>query len=207
MALRTAGLLVGPSHAAAGQAGLSVGSALHVRRGLLHVPLLGLMRHICFMHPARLAVAATLLAGSATAPSLAPTLEFSGPPGSAKPFLTATPSGGLLATWFEPRDSGRFALRVATRRDGRWSTPATVAQRDNFFRELGGLSLGGRDAGRPLDRALAREDRHEKLCLSHPTERFRRPGRQLERAGHPPQRPFHHRARFRGHVGPPQRRC
>jgi hypothetical protein len=60
-------------------------------------------------------------------------LEFSGPPGSAKPFLTATPSGGLLATWFEPRDSGRFALRIASRRDGRWSAPATVVLRQNFF--------------------------------------------------------------------------
>jgi len=89
------------------------------------------MRHISCMRPALLAVAATLLA--APAPSPTPTLEFSGPPGSAKPFLTATPSGGLLATWFEPRDSGLFALRIVNRREGRWSTPATVTLRPNFF--------------------------------------------------------------------------
>ncbi|HEY9384125.1 MAG TPA: sialidase family protein [Gemmatimonadales bacterium] len=85
------------------------------------------------MHPARWAVAATLFASAASTPSPAPMLEFSGPPGSAKPFLTTTPSGGLLATWFEPRDSGRFALRIANRREGRWSPLATVALRPNFF--------------------------------------------------------------------------
>lgn len=69
---------------------------------------------------------------AAPAPS-APTLDFSAPPGSGKPYLTATPGGGLLTTWFEPRDSGRVALVIATRRDGHWSTPATVAERENFF--------------------------------------------------------------------------
>ena len=62
-----------------------------------------------------------------------PTLDFSAPAGSAEPFLTTTPTGGLLATWFEPRDSGRFALRIATRREGRWSDPVTVAEGGNFF--------------------------------------------------------------------------
>jgi hypothetical protein len=85
------------------------------------------------MRPTRLAVAVTLLAGSVPAAPRTPTLDFAGPAESAKPFLTATPSGGLLATWFEPRDSGRFALRIASRRDGRWSPPATVALRPNFF--------------------------------------------------------------------------
>jgi len=75
---------------------------------------------------------ALLALGSSAGPPDA-ALDFSGPPGSAKPFLTATPSGGLLATWFEPRDSGRFALRIASRRQGRWSAPATVAERPNFF--------------------------------------------------------------------------
>ncbi len=60
-------------------------------------------------------------------------VDFSGPPGSGKPFLTATGSGSLLATWFEPRGENRFALRVAERRGGRWGVPATVSERDNFF--------------------------------------------------------------------------
>ncbi|MGQ0701578.1 MAG: sialidase family protein [Gemmatimonadales bacterium] len=62
-----------------------------------------------------------------------PVLDFAGPPGSGKPFLAPTHAGGLLLTWFEPRDSGRFALRIAERRGGRWSSAITVAERDNFF--------------------------------------------------------------------------
>lgn len=65
--------------------------------------------------------------------SEAPILEFSGPAGSAEPFLTATPDGGLLATWFETREGDRKALRIAERKNGRWSAPATVAERGNFF--------------------------------------------------------------------------
>jgi hypothetical protein len=63
----------------------------------------------------------------------APQPEFSAPPGSAEPFLTATPNGGLLATWFEPRVGELKALRIAERRDGRWSEPVTVAERPEFF--------------------------------------------------------------------------
>jgi hypothetical protein len=62
-----------------------------------------------------------------------PALEYSGPPGSSKPFLSATSGGALLATWFEPRDSGRFALRIAARRNGRWMPAATVAESARFF--------------------------------------------------------------------------
>ena len=84
----------------------------------------------------KLTVSAALLAALAVAapvPAPDPVLDFSGPPGSAKPALTTTPSGGLLATWFEPRDSGRFALRLAARNAGRWSTPVTVAESERFF--------------------------------------------------------------------------
>lgn len=62
-----------------------------------------------------------------------PVLEFSGPAGSAEPFLTATPNGGLLATWFEPREGDRRALRITERRNGRWSAPVTAAEREGFF--------------------------------------------------------------------------
>lgn len=77
-----------------------------------------------------------LLGASASAlptPSTTPVLEFSGPAGSAEPFLTATQNGGLLATWFEPREGDRRALRIAERSNGRWSAPVTVAEREAFF--------------------------------------------------------------------------
>ena len=75
-----------------------------------------------------------LLAVTGSAPpSAAPVLEFSAPPGSAEPHLTATPDGGLLATWFEPGTGDLKALRIAERRGGRWSTPVTVAERAGFF--------------------------------------------------------------------------
>jgi len=84
----------------------------------------------------RILLAALLLAATSSAlPSTlaAPVLEFSGPVGSAEPYLTATPSGGLLATWFEPRDGDQRALRIAERTNGRWSSPVTVAERESFF--------------------------------------------------------------------------
>lgn len=75
-----------------------------------------------------------LLAVTGSAPPPAnPVLEFSAPPGSAEPHLTATPGGGLLATWFEPGTGDVKALRIAERRGGRWSTPVTVAERAGFF--------------------------------------------------------------------------
>ncbi len=63
----------------------------------------------------------------------APTLEFSGPPKSAEPFLTSTARGGLLLTWLEPTADKRWALRIAAREGDRWTTPATVAEHDRFF--------------------------------------------------------------------------
>lgn len=80
--------------------------------------------------PALLVVATSSALPSSPA---TPDLEFSGPAGSAEPFLTATPGGGLLATWFEPREGDRRALRIAERTNGRWSAPATVAEREGFF--------------------------------------------------------------------------
>jgi len=85
------------------------------------------------MLPSRSAAALIALVAAGGAPDSDPVLDFAGPPGSGKPFLTRTMSEGLLASWFEPRDSNRFVLRVAERRGGRWSTPATVVERDNFF--------------------------------------------------------------------------
>jgi hypothetical protein len=70
---------------------------------------------------------------SISSPLADPVLEFSGPPGSAEPFLTATADGGLLATWFETREGERRALRISERRDGRWSAPVSVAESEKFF--------------------------------------------------------------------------
>jgi hypothetical protein len=88
----------------------------------------------------RLLATASALAGLLTAPPLAgqqstpsPSIDFTGPPGSSKPFLTATPTGGLLLTWFEPRPEKRWALRIAARDATRWSEPRTVLESDRFF--------------------------------------------------------------------------
>jgi hypothetical protein len=74
-----------------------------------------------------------VLACTRTPAPPAATLDFSAPEGSAEPSLSAVPTGGLLATWFEPRGSGRFALRIATRREEGWSVPVTVVERGDFF--------------------------------------------------------------------------
>ena len=71
-----------------------------------------------------------LMLGTATlAAPQSPRTEFSGPPGSAEPYLAETAAGGLLATWFEPRAGELKALRIAERRNGSWTTPVTVAER------------------------------------------------------------------------------
>jgi hypothetical protein len=49
------------------------------------------------------------------------TVDFTGPPSSSKPSLRASPSGNLLLSWFEPRADKVWALRIATRRGGKWS--------------------------------------------------------------------------------------
>jgi hypothetical protein len=55
-------------------------------------------------------------------------------PGAMAPSLTPT-ADGLLLTWLEPAAAGRtgHALRLARFKDGRWSTPATIAAGDDFF--------------------------------------------------------------------------
>lgn len=60
-------------------------------------------------------------------------VEFTGPPGSSKPSLSAGAGGDLLLTWFEPRAEKTWALRLAHRKAGTWSTPVTVTESDRFF--------------------------------------------------------------------------
>jgi hypothetical protein len=61
------------------------------------------------------------------------TVDFTGPPSSSKPSLRASPSGNLLLSWFEPRADKVWALRIATRRGGKWSPAQTVIESDRFF--------------------------------------------------------------------------
>ncbi len=60
-------------------------------------------------------------------------LEWSGPPGSSKPFLSRTAKGDLILSWFEPRPDHRYALRAASRSGATWSEPVTIAESDKFF--------------------------------------------------------------------------
>jgi hypothetical protein len=88
------------------------------------------------MIPRILLVATSLLAASSLAaqrPASTPAADFTGPPQSSKPFLTATPGGGLLLSWLEPRPEKRWALRIAARDASRWSEPRTVLESDRFF--------------------------------------------------------------------------
>lgn len=61
------------------------------------------------------------------------TFDWSGPPGSGKPFLTQAAGDELLLTWFEPRPDKRYALRITNRSGARWSEPRTVAVSERFF--------------------------------------------------------------------------
>ncbi|MGH7672453.1 MAG: sialidase family protein [Gemmatimonadales bacterium] len=76
---------------------------------------------------------AALLAACASAPSGAPAIEFSGPPGSGEPNLARSGDGAAVLTWLEPVAGRGNALRFAIRADGRWSEPRTIAASDSFF--------------------------------------------------------------------------
>jgi hypothetical protein len=85
---------------------------------------------------AAVAVSVILTAAPAFPPSsesaFLSNVEWSGPPGSGEPFVTATTSG-LLLTWIEPIRDQRLALRIAARVNGQWSKPATVIESDHLF--------------------------------------------------------------------------
>jgi hypothetical protein len=52
--------------------------------------------------------------------------------GSGEPFLAST-GDGVVLTWLEQIEGRRHALRIATLRGDEWSSPVTVAERDDFF--------------------------------------------------------------------------
>ena len=55
-------------------------------------------------------------------------------PGSAEPHLVTSPEGAVVMSWFEPvADTDRHAIRFASWRDGAWSEPRTIVERNDFF--------------------------------------------------------------------------
>ncbi len=64
--------------------------------------------------------------GNGSAPVVG-AVEFSGPPGSAQPFLYPLADGRVVLTWLEPAGDSAHTLRLAVRTDGRWKEPVTVA--------------------------------------------------------------------------------
>jgi hypothetical protein len=54
--------------------------------------------------------------------------------GSAEPFLFAARDGSVLLSWLEPvANTKRAALRFARFRDGKWSPPRTIVERNDLF--------------------------------------------------------------------------
>ena len=54
--------------------------------------------------------------------------------GSAEPFLFAARDGSVLLSWLEPvANTKRAALRFARFREGTWSEPRTIVERDDLF--------------------------------------------------------------------------
>lgn len=54
-------------------------------------------------------------------------------PNSGEPFLAADAQGRLHMTWLERATDSTWALRYASYADGRWTAPATIASRADFF--------------------------------------------------------------------------
>jgi hypothetical protein len=67
-----------------------------------------------------------------TTPGKIVEIDSPAPAGSAQPFLSDAYDGGVILSWLERAGSGH-RFRFATRRDGRWSEPITVAEGDRFF--------------------------------------------------------------------------
>jgi hypothetical protein len=52
--------------------------------------------------------------------------------GAAHSFLSAASDGSILLSWLEPADT-RHALKISRLREGAWSNPVTVVERDDLF--------------------------------------------------------------------------
>jgi hypothetical protein len=87
----------------------------------------------CLLTFALIAGSAPRVAGAAN-PSLGAIAAIESPAGphSGEPALAVAPDGAVWMSWLEKRDR-RFALRVASCSEGKWSNPRTVAESDSFF--------------------------------------------------------------------------
>lgn len=56
-------------------------------------------------------------------------------PSSAEPFLSTAPDNSVLLSWLERKapESKTYALKLARREGGKWSTPQTITERDDLF--------------------------------------------------------------------------
>ncbi|HEV7764923.1 MAG TPA: sialidase family protein [Thermoanaerobaculia bacterium] len=61
------------------------------------------------------------------------TIESPAASGSTQPHLTSLRDGGIAMSWVEPASEKKHALKFATLRNGKWSTPRVIAERADFF--------------------------------------------------------------------------
>lgn len=74
-----------------------------------------------------------LRAGAGGSPGVMADVEFSTPAGSGQPNLAVGADGTVILTWLEPTSERSHTLRVAVKKDGRWSQPKTIRQSGSFF--------------------------------------------------------------------------
>ncbi|MFQ5549957.1 MAG: sialidase family protein [Gemmatimonadales bacterium] len=60
-------------------------------------------------------------------------VEFRSETGAGEPNLALASDGSVILTWHEGNREDGYALRLSERRDGRWSSPQTIAQGLPFF--------------------------------------------------------------------------
>ncbi len=60
-------------------------------------------------------------------------VEFAAPAGSGEPNLVHTSDDAVVLTWLEEVERRRWALKIASRKNGSWSPPLTVKESDRFF--------------------------------------------------------------------------
>ncbi|MEO7962401.1 MAG: sialidase family protein, partial [Gemmatimonadaceae bacterium] len=71
--------------------------------------------------------------GSSAAADVATALESPAGAQSGEPFLFTDARGKVLMTWLEKRGDSRYALRFSALSGNEWSTPTTIAERNDFF--------------------------------------------------------------------------
>lgn len=69
----------------------------------------------------------------AARPAIAQTVPNPAGEGSGEPFLATGRDGSLIMSWLEPAEEDSHALRFARFRDGEWSEPVSIVEREDFF--------------------------------------------------------------------------